>query len=630
MCGLCGIIGRVGPGDGERVRAAKEAMRHRGPDGNHEWSWVDESIGLGAHLAHTRLSIIDLNERADQPMVDGATGVALVFNGEIYNFKDLRGELESLGERFETTGDTEVILRGYLRWGADVTARLRGMFSIVIVDPRTREAVLARDGFGIKPLYVVSIDGGRAIGFASEIRALLASGMAEPRTDARRVHRYVWNGFVAGPETLVVGVDEFPRGSVARVSLARPALEPERYWDAGTRDAERCSTERAREAIGESVRAHLIADVPVGVFLSGGIDSSAVAALAVSGGQAVRTLSIGFDIAEADETAYAEGVARVIGSEHSTIVITAEEMLREMDAALGGLDQPTLDGVNSWFVSRAAVQAGLKVALAGSGGDELLGGYTSFRRLPTLAGPSRATGWLGWLTPRLAMAAMGVTSASRAKLLDVPAAMGRLERLYQTQYGMLPSASVAALIDAPARELDPWGLTPGRLERLGKLIDGHEPRRAVGLLESELFLGDRLLRDTDAVSMDHSLEVRVPLVDMRLSDVLAGMDGADRYEPLGSKPALREIAMAAAGREAFDRPKRGFEFPFDAWLRGPLKGAVAELLLDRKACGAIGLDAGAVERLWKRFLSRPGAVYWTRVWSLYVLMRWSFAHGLVG
>ena len=313
------------------------------------------------------------------------------------------------------------------------------MFSIVIVDPRTREALLARDGFGIKPLYVASVDGGRAMAFASEVRALLASDVVEPRTDAARVHRYVWNGFVAGPETLVVGVDEFPRGSVARVSLDRPVLEPERYWHAGGAGDGACSAEDAEAASGESVRAHLIADVPVGVFLSGGIDSRAVAALEVSGGQSVRTLSIGFDVAEADETKYARAVADAIGSEHSTIVVTAEEMLRDMDAALAGLDQPTLDGVNSWFVSRAAVQAGLKVALAGSGGDELLGGYTSFRRLPTLLGPSSAMGWLGWLTPMLAGVAMGVTSASRAKLLDVPAAGGRQERMYQPQYAMLQS-----------------------------------------------------------------------------------------------------------------------------------------------------------------------------------------------
>ncbi|MEO1716158.1 MAG: asparagine synthase (glutamine-hydrolyzing) [Planctomycetota bacterium] len=628
MCGLCGIIGRVEPGDAERVRLAKEAMRHRGPDGDHDWSWVDASSGLGAHLAHLRLSIIDLNERADQPMVDGETGVALVFNGEIYNFQDLRGELESAGERFETTCDTEVILRGYLRWGEGVVPRLRGMFSIVIVDPRTREALLARDGFGIKPLYVASVDGGRAMAFASEVRALLASDVVEPRTDAARVHRYVWNGFVAGPETLVVGVDEFPRGSVARVSLDRPVLEPERYWHAGGAGDGACSAEDAEAAIGESVRAHLIADVPVGVFLSGGIDSSAVAALAVSGGQSVRTLSIGFDVAEADETKYARAVADAIGSEHSTIVVTAEEMLRDMDAALAGLDQPTLDGVNSWFVSRAAVQAGLKVALAGSGGDELLGGYTSFRRLPTLLGPSSAMGWLGWLTPMLAGVAMGVTSASRAKLLDVPAAGGRLERLYQTQYAMLPSRGVAGLIDAPAGELDPWGLRPERLEALADLIRGHEARRAVGLLESELFLGDRLLRDTDAVSMDHSLEVRVPLVDTVLSGRLAGMTPENRYEPVGSKPALRSVAMAAAGRETFERAKRGFEFPFDAWLRGPLREAVSALLLDRDACEGIGLDGGAVSRLWERFIERPGSVYWTRVWSLYVLLRWSVAHGL--
>lgn len=366
----------------------------------------------------------------------------------------------------------------------------------------------------------------------------------------------------------------------------------------------------------------------MGVFLSGGIDSSAIAAIAARDGRSVRTLSIGFDESESDETQYAEAVARAIGSEHQTVVITGDEMMRDLDLAISGLDLPTFDGVNTWFISRSAVRAGLKVALAGTGGDELLGGYTSFRRLPKLMRWARFVRWSSTFSSRIPKKIVGGDYSSRAKLADLPSTRGCPVRLYQTQYAMFPASTTASFVDADPHGLDAWGLEPQRLEHLQEMTALLSPLRAISLLESELYLGDRLLRDTDAVSMDHSLEVRLPLVDTTLSDRIAGMPDDLRYHPLGTKPLLRSIAEGAAGAKLFNRPKRGFEFPFDRWMRGALRPEIASVLFDTAACVAIGLRPQAASALWHAFLERPGSVYWTRVWALFVLLKWCTTVGL--
>jgi asparagine synthase (glutamine-hydrolysing) len=621
MCGIAGAFGALRPTDLQACEAMSERLRHRGPDDCGIWSW---QLGepFGAILCHRRLSIIDLRAIAAEPMVSPATGTTLVFNGEIYNFQDLRAELEAGGARFMTRGDTEVILNGYDQWGVDVFARLRGMFALVLVDPRNRRVVMARDGYGIKPLYWTRFDGsgGRpALAFASEGRALVEAGYAEPRSDADRIGRYLWNGFMPGPQTIWTQIEEVPRGCYALFDEQHFAPRFERFWGIGPSLAKRAAidAEEGDEIIAESVKLHLIADVPKVVFLSGGVDSTAVAAAAAAQAGELHTLSVAFADAAADERRFAAAAATAIGSHHHVVELTAAGILNDLENAVAALDQPSFDGVNSWFVSREAARLGFKVALSGAGGDELAGGYTSFRRALKAESLMKLPG--SGLAGRLAGHALEQLRPS-SKAGQLGRGFGTLEHMYQTQYALFSTGTLRRLL--PGAQVA-WGLERERAADLSAAISPLSTLRAVTALESELFLGDRLLRDMDSVSMAHSLELRVPLVDTVLSDRLGGLSDADRYLPVQQKRLLRRQSKAVLPDSFFDRPKRGFEFPMDGWMRGPLRPLVDARLRDSEQCQSIGLCATEVARIWQRFLDRPGAVYWTRPWALFSLLQWA-------
>ena len=630
MCGISGAIGALRPSDVERCEAMSARLLHRGPDDNGTWTWrVGE--GFGAVLCHRRLSIIDLRHIAAEPMVSKATGTTLVFNGEIYNFQAIRAELEAGGAKFLTNGDTEVILHGYDRWGVDIFARLRGMFALVLVDPRNERVVLARDGYGIKPLYwarFAGAEGRPAIAFASEGRALVEAGFAERRTSSDRVGQYLWNGFMPGPHTIWTDVQEVPRGSYAVLDKQYSEPRFERFWNIGSsfRNGLVIDAEEADRLIAEDVRLHLIADVPLAVFLSGGVDSTAVAAAAASQAGEVHTISVAFTEADADERRFAAAAAKAIGTSHHVVELSASSILADIEDAVGALDQPSFDGINSWFVSREAVRLGFKVALSGAGGDELAGGYSSFRRvlrahpLMKMPGSGLAAGLAGAVLRQLRPA---------SKTGQLGQAFGALERMYQTQYALFSTDTLRGLLSDPA-SAPTWGVDREREAMLAQEIASLPPLQAVTALESEMFLGDRLLRDMDSVSMAHSLEVRVPFVDTVLSDRLAGLSDADRYLPIGQKQLLRRQSRAVLPENFFSRPKRGFEFPMDEWIRGPLRSMVEGRLLDANQCAAMGLNAPAVAAIWQQFLSKPGAIYWTRPWAIFALLQWAARNEVTG
>lgn len=623
MCGISGAIGALRQSDVESCEAMSARLHHRGPDDAGTWKWgVGENFG--AILCHRRLSIIDLRSIAAEPMVSPVTGTTIIFNGEIYNFQQLRAELEAVGAQFITKGDTEVILHGYDHWGVDIFARLRGMFALVLVDTRNRRAVLARDGYGIKPLYwarFTGADGRPALAFASEGRALVEAGFAERRTDPSRVGQYLWNGFMPGPRTIWTAVEQVPRGCYAVLDEHHVEPQFQRFWSIGSsfrRDAP-INAQDADRLIGESVKLHLIADVPLAVFLSGGVDSTAVAAAAAAHASEIHTVSVAFETAEADERRFAAAAAQAIGTNHHVVELSAEAILDDIEIAVSALDQPSFDGVNSWFVSREAVRLGFKVALSGAGGDELSGGYTSFGRA-LLA--SRMMQF-----PGITMAARVAGPAlerilRRSKAGQLANAFGALEHMYQTQYALFSEPALRRLVMEPG-ELRPWGLEPERTAGLADEISSLSTLRAVTALESEMFLGDRLLRDMDSVSMAHSLEVRVPFVDTVLSDHLSGLSDAERYLPIGQKQLLRRQSRAVLPDSFFSRPKRGFEFPMDDWMRDALRGMVEAILLDPHLCAAVGLRDTEVAKMWRRFVERPGAIYWTRPWAVFSLLHWA-------
>ena len=641
MCGIAGAVGRIDAQVVSAVSRMHDAQRHRGPDDQGTWTNVVTPRGDGVSFSFRRLAIIDLSPEGHQPMTDPATGNVVVFNGELYNYKELRSELEREGHRFKSQSDTEVLLHAYARWGVEALRRLRGMFAFAIWDERQRRTLLARDRLGIKPLYLCSLgrpDNGRVLLFASELRALLGGGLVERRINPDSIATYVWNGFVMGPETIVKGIQLLAPGTAALVRTDG-SFELHRYWSLPQYRPAADGLEGLKEALETSVQQHMVSDVPLGVFLSGGIDSSAVTALAVkSAGAGVKTFNLSFDEAKYDESAHARAVAAALGTDHFDVRLTQSQFSAQLDAALSSIDQPTFDAINSYFISRAVRGAGMTVALAGTGGDELFGGYRSFSELPRAHQVSRALAFV----PRSILARLGgiaglagngspdqvAPQTKWGKLGDLLATKGELVALYQTAYALFTRDFASELVGGNSAATIMHGLPQSRAQELRNLVQGEEILHSISLLELTNFVGERLLRDTDAASMSVSLEVRVPLLDHQLVEAIARVDTKQRFHPLQSKKLLRDIALCNLPSKLFDRPKQGFELPIAAWGREALRNDIDATFADRDHVKSVGLNPNAVARLWAAFKTGARGIYWSRIWAIFVLLRWCRAHGV--
>lgn len=637
MCGIAGSVGAIDPEMRAAVAQMGTAETHRGPDDSGEYFFEEGSTGVA--LAFRRLAIIDLTQQGHQPMLDPERGNAIVFNGEIYNYAELKQELIQAGEVFRSKSDTEVVLRGYGVWGRKVLERLRGMFAIAIHDPHKRTVLLARDRLGIKPLYYAEVQrsSGRTLVFASELRALLASGLVERRLDPVGLGGYLWNGYVPGPHTMVRGVHILPPGVSLLIDVNAPHVKPERYWSlsSATQPNPREAIEALESELLTAVRQHLVSDVPIGVFLSGGVDSSAVASLAMRAGTAkVRTFNISFEEAAYDESAYARRVAQDLGTEHVEFRLTQGQFQAQLGDAIASLDQPTFDALNTYFVSRVVREAGFTVALAGTGGDELFGGYKSFRDLPRAQTVARALQTVPidglravshWLNQR------GPTSelppqTRWGKLGDMLATRGDRVASYQVAYGLFTQDFLKELAAPTTLALTPYGLTPERKQELARSVQGRGARTAVSLLEVALFLGERLLRDSDAASMAVSLELRVPLLDHRVVETAIAVPEGARFAPLGRKMLLRSLAMPHLDQTIFDRPKSGFVLPIELWAKDRLSSEIESNFENRSLVESAGLHPDALSRMWRAFKSNAPGLYWSRIWAPYILLEWCRRH----
>jgi asparagine synthase (glutamine-hydrolysing) len=640
VCGVAGLIGRLDDRSRHAVEAMSCALEHRGPDASHLWSSSADAEGWGCILGHRRLSILDLSDVADQPMSHPDSGETLVYNGELYNFETLRKDLQAAGQQLLSTGDTEVLLRLLSARGVDALPALRGMFAFGLWDPVSRRLLLARDTHGIKPLYVYrNPDPGAtwSLAFASELRALLSSGLVPRRLDPAAVASVVWNGFVTGPGTAVRGVEQLSPGSYHHYDGKGRRVAACRY---GLHDAPAptppTTPEQLREVLARTVSEHLVSDVPLGVFLSSGVDSSAVANLAAAAAPGpLQTFTLSFETARHNESREAGAIAAAIGTQHHDILLSDGEFRQGLEAAIQTIDQPTFDGLNSMYMARAVRQAGIKVALVGTGGDELFGGYESFRQLPrlmALAGrphvPSRVRGALAGVIDQVRRSGGPVPAQTRwAKLSGMVAQSDDLLALYQLGYALfLPRFQDRLLLDGLPTLRN--GLRPELADELRADISGLDPLSALSRLEQRCFLGERLLRDSDAAAMSVSLELRLPLVDSVLTRSVEGLSTTDRYRPLGRKQILREAGLVGLDPSLFDRPKRGFVLPFDEWLKGPLRDRVDDVLRDRAACERAGLQPDVVAAVWDAFLSGSPGLYWSRVWALYVLIAWADVNGV--
>lgn len=644
MCGIAGIIGRLSDSNRGALRRMNDALRHRGPDGEGYWESPPGAAGQGVMLAHRRLAILDLSNAASQPMCDPVFGHVIVLNGEIYNYVELRNRLRAAGHRFESSGDTAVMLRALCEGGTDAIGQLRGMFAFAYWNSAERSLCLARDPLGIKPLYVArprSASGEWSLAFASEVRALLASGLIEkPVLDAGAVASIVWQGFAIAPNTAIDQVESLMPGEwqafdehgteVGRrdYAAARKAPPPNGL---GEPDIE--------AALEESVRLHLASDVPLGIFLSGGIDSSAIANLAQrTAGTRVKTFTLAFDEPEYNEGKIARQVAEAIGTEHQEVLLTEQRFIAELEAALDSLDQPTFDGLNSYYMSHAVREGGFTVALVGSGGDELFGGYVSFRDLPSVMRWSSLSGWApAGLKSGLSQLVSGALHGrSRdfppqtrwAKVGDFLAEKGDPLTSYQLAYALFRPSTQRQMLRPDLSDAVSDGLSARMRALLRSEIDGRSPLSGISVLERRLFLGERLLRDTDAASMSASIEIRLPLVDEALVNSVDRLDDRTRFQPVGRKSLLRRIGLRGLSPALFDRPKSGFVLPYNRWLKGRLGRVVDCMMRDSDAASRVGLNPLEVQRLWEAYLRGSPGLYWSRVWAIYVLMRWCDRHGV--
>ncbi len=607
MCGIAGVKRFKNEELEENVvRKITDSLSHRGPDDR--GLFVDPKNNL--HLIHTRLSIIDLSEKAHQPMESEGGKFVIVYNGEIYNYKNIRQNLAQKGHQFFSNSDTEVILKAYQEWGEVCLERLNGMFSFCIWDRDREKLFLARDRFGIKPLYYYF--GQNDFIFASEIKAMIASSLITLEVDYESAGLFLSLGYIPAPKTIYKNIFALEPGHFLEVT--QEGVRKKRYYDqarAFSSDPHEMSEEeavrRVRAELIESIRCHLVSDVEVGTFLSGGVDSSSLVSLMREVGQKnIKTVSIIFPGTAYDEGNYARLVSQKFQTNHVAVEVKEHDFFEHLETIFNSMDQPTIDGINTYFVSLAAKQAGLKAILSGVGGDEIFGGYPSFKNLPQTFHLFRKLRHLpDYLFKNL-------PSQNREKMIALADGSSDLSLIkayliYRALFtkNQIEKILVPALANEACMQFD----LDGFAERMEKFKDDFS---RVSFLESVFYMSGQLLRDIDLFSMAHSLEVRVPFINHNLVEAMCRIP--NRYK--AGKPS-KKLLIEAVGdlpEEIYQRPKRGFDLPFDSWLRSEPAITVSDEL---KMSTIYNQDH--IRELLKKFYDHH--LHWSRIWSLFVLNR---------
>lgn len=627
MCGIAGIFSKP---EAHSIRQMVAAMHHRGPDDS--GVYLDDT----AALAQARLAIIDTSNGGHQPMSSDSGLILIVYNGEVYNFRSERALLESKGHHFKTESDTEVVLKLYEVYGEAFLQRLRGIFALAIYDKRgglgKEKLLLARDQFGIKPLLYAAVNG--TFLFASELKALLASGLVPRQVDSESLQQLLSLGSIYQPRTMVEGVKALPAAHYMVVDSGGFKLH--RYWSygldrvVGLRQLPYIEqVEQFRAALMESVKLQMVADVPVGAFLSGGVDSSLIVALmAKETGGHVKTFSVGFEegAGAVDESFEAEAMARFLGTDHTRVLVTANDMVAHLERFVSGLDQPSVDGLNSYFVSHAASQ-GVTVSLSGTGGDELFLGYPWFANIQNGfddAYPAPGLSFAHRLAKRLNFFkrhhSAGVDSAAFCE------AFGR-------QYHCFGPAAAHDFLSATRRRKVSTRSFADDLMLCDELAGGELLDRA-SVLCLNGYTRNQLLRDIDACSMVHSLEVRVPFLDVGLMDFALSLpvssklrmnsrtlDPTASYAESGVKRIVCDVAKKYLPQDFLTaRAKKGFALPYADWLRGPLAEILADTMSLKSVTNAGLFDPASVVRVRQDFLD--GRRPWSHPWLFMVTELW--------
>jgi asparagine synthase (glutamine-hydrolysing) len=626
MCGICGVISADPRPVEPAVRAMMRAMVHRGPDDEGfellpmgQGDALSPVVGLGFR----RLSILDLSSAGHQPMFNERTGDCLVFNGEIYNFRQLRAELQCAGVRFRSQSDTEVLLQAISSWGDAAVERLEGMYAFAFYHAESRRVLLARDPLGIKPLYVAA--GPAGVVFASEIRALLSSGLVARDLDPAGVAGMLAFGAIQSPRTIYESIRQFPAGHVewfgADPGAGGPISLPRRFWTYPTKmvvDRRQLAAERVRQLMRRSVERHLVADVPVGVFLSAGIDSSIVASYAKQFSSNVVAFTVGFGSDHGDdEVTIAASTARALGIKHVAVSVDELNLPAKWHDWLLSMDSPSVDGFNTYVVSRRLAQEGVVVGLSGLGADELFGGYPTFKRAPELMSLLWALRVMpppirGGVVARIG----GITGndAAAEKLADLASGNLSVAGIARSLRRTLSNARLGSMGFSQSRMrldrdyLDPRAIDFGEIDAFN----------IVARVEAESYMRDTLLRDTDINSMRHSLEVRVPFLDLPLVDYVSSLPGHVKYgRGLQAKLLLREAALEVLPSAVAIRKKTGFSLPIGTWMRGAMRESCEAGL--QRACQIPFIRADAAQQIWVEFLGSPESMHWSRPLAIIAL-----------
>ena len=600
MCGIAGLVCSFSPSpmETDAVGRMMKAQDHRGPDAS-GLRQINNTV-----LGHRRLSIIDLGPTGAQPMTNEDGSIWVTYNGEIYNYLELRRELCGHGHVFQSRTDTEVLLHGYEEWGVDgLLSRLRGMFAFAIWDS-SKGLILARDRLGIKPLYYAALPD-RFV-FASEVKAILASGLMRREKNADAVAGFLLTGSVPAPLTIARDVRCLLPGTY--LTYFNGELRKKQYWDLEFKGQppDPQAMQSLRQELTNAVRAHLMADVPLGIFLSGGVDSAAVACLASrTGGARLRTLTLTFENELLSEASEARDIARHFDTDHRQVRVTSADFARELPQILTAMDQPTNDGVNTYFVSKAAREVGLKVVLSGLGGDEVFWGYRHYHNIqPALRLLNKLPSGICRLATSMGVSAgraLGRENWIRLLYLVPKPSCGRL---YLSQRGFFAPTQAARLLGISFAKM---------VETADKHLAMHVTNDANGFnyMEIKRYMHDQLLRDSDVFSMAHSLELRVPLLDHRVVQAMAAVEPSRKLSRSVNKPLLVDAADDPIVREAAMRPKRGFTLPMSNWLKQHAN------ILEEMSGESDAVDRKEATAMWKQF--RAGRLHWSRAWGLAVL-----------
>ena len=639
MCGICGIWGKNRKEDLERMVAS---IRHRGPDDH--GIYRDDRVALGV----TRLAVVDVSLAGHQPMQNPDGKVWIAYNGEVYNFQRERKILEAKGYQFLSSSDTEVVLRMYEYYGDDFLLKLRGMFALAIYDkrrgPGRERLLLARDHLGIKPLLFARVDG--RLVFASEMKALLASGFIVPRIDPVALRLLLTFGSVYQPRTMLQGVNMLLPGH--RMIIEQDHERMERYWSLSIHRRPDLKTqpyevliEEVAEVLKESVSMQLVSDVPLGAFLSGGVDSSILVAMMTQAiAHRVKTFSVGFEAegADIDESQDAERTARFLGTDHTHVLVKGTNVRDRIQRIASALDQPSVNGVNSYFISLAARQ-GVTVAISGTGGDEIFAGYPWFINMVLHQQRNQ-------MEPYKAMARTLLASVARQPVFDPLLLMRGGERLYKARicdgflakyannYQIFGPLGAAKILSPELRRAAQAGRSAHYdLFPIDELSEGSAIERVTGLCLRG-YTNNQLLRDIDAVSMAHSLEVRVPYLDPLVIDTALSLPDTAKMGPLdqlssperktyretGAKRILIDVGRQFLPKDFDLQPKRGFGMPFDVWLRGALREVLLETLSENNIRKRGFLDVEETLTVRERFLK--GHLSWAQPWLLMMFELW--------